>query len=134
MIDRPHSDAADATATPPTGPDRSIGCRPPGSPAAKDDAVTGKRVSGPLQGFGQLWQKSFTRPLDGVDMTPEAVIATWKAQFPTFWPKGQRFYAPLSGIAPGEVALLDIQPVPGPPSSSRPGSWSCTRTTSRSRS
>ena len=86
-----------------------------GVAGAKDDAVTGKRVSGPLQGFGQLWQKSFTVRLEGVDTTPEAVIATWKAHFPEFWPKGQRFYAPLSGIKPGEVALLDIQPVPGAP-------------------
>lgn len=86
-----------------------------GVTGAKDDAVTGKRVSGPLQGFGQLWQKTFTVRLDGVDMTPEAVIATWKDRFPTFWPKGQRFYAPLSGIAPGEVALLEIAPLPGAP-------------------
>jgi len=86
-----------------------------GVAGARDDAVTGKRVSGPLQGFGQLWQKSFTVRLDGIDTTPEAVIATWKAHFPEFWPKGQRFYAPLSGIAPGEVALLEIEPVPGAP-------------------
>ena len=86
-----------------------------GAVGAKDDAVTGKRVSGPLQGFGQLWQKSFSVRLDGVETTPEAVIATWKAHFAEFWPKGQRFYAPLSGIQPGEVALLDIQPVPGAP-------------------
>lgn len=86
-----------------------------GVAGARDDAVTGKRVSGPLQGFGQLWQKSFSVRLDGVDTTPEAVIATWKAHFPEFWPKGQRFYAPLSGIAPGEVALLEIEPVPGAP-------------------
>jgi hypothetical protein len=86
-----------------------------GVAGAKDDAVTGKRVSGPLQGFGQLWQKVFTVRLDGVDVTPEAVIATWKEHFPKFWPKGQRFYAPLSGIAPGEVALLEIAPVPGAP-------------------
>lgn len=86
-----------------------------GVAGAKDDAVTGKRVSGPLQGFGQLWQKTFTVRLEGVAMTPEAVIATWKEHFPTFWPKGQRFYAPLSGIAPGEVALLEIQPLPGAP-------------------
>ncbi len=86
-----------------------------GVAGAKDDAVTGKRVSGPLQGFGQLWQKTFSVRLDGVDTTPEAVIATWKAHFPEFWPKGQRFYAPLSGIAPGEVALLEISPVPGAP-------------------
>ena len=38
-----------------------------------------------------------------------------RSSFPTFWPKGQRFYAPLSGIAPGEVALLEIAPVPGAP-------------------
>ena len=86
-----------------------------GVAGAKDDAVTGKRVSGPLQGFGQLWQKTYTVRLDGIDTTPEAVVATWKAHFPEFWPKGQRFYAPLSGIAPGEVALLEIQPVPGAP-------------------
>ena len=43
------------------------------------------------------------------------LIAFWKERFPTFWPKGQRFYAPLSGIAPGEVALLEIAPVPGAP-------------------
>ena len=39
----------------------------------------------------------------------------WKERFTTFWPKGQRFYAPLSGILPGEVALLEIAPVPGAP-------------------
>jgi hypothetical protein len=86
-----------------------------GVAGAKDDAVTGKRVSGPLQGFGQLWQKTFSVRLEGVDLTPESVIATWKEKFPSFWPKGQRFYAPLSGIAPGEVALLEIAPVPGAP-------------------
>ena len=86
-----------------------------GVAGAKDDAVTGKRVSGPLQGFGQLWQKTFSVRLDGVDTTPEAVVATWKEHFPEFWPKGQRFYAPLSGIAPGEVALLEIAPLPGAP-------------------
>ncbi len=48
-------------------------------------------------------------------MSPQEVIATWKDRFPTFWPKSGRFYAPLAGIAPGEVALLDIAPVPGSP-------------------
>ena len=86
-----------------------------GVAGAKDDAVSGKRVAGPLQGFGQLWQKTFRAPLVGVDLTPQALITIWKEAFPTFWPKGQRFYAPLSGIAPGEVALLEIAPVPGAP-------------------
>ena len=48
--------------------------------------------------------------------TPEAVIATWKAHFATFWPKGQRFYAPLSGIAPGRGRpARDRSRVPGAP-------------------
>ena len=79
------------------------------------DSVTGKRVAGPLQGFGQLWQKTFRVPLEGSAMTPQEVIAVWKERFATFWPKAGRFYAPLAGIVPGEVALLDIAPVPGAP-------------------
>lgn len=79
------------------------------------DTVTGRRVAGPVQGFGQMWQKTFSVRLDGVDMTPEALVAFWKERFPTFWPKGARFYAPLSGIKPGEVALLEVPPVSGSP-------------------
>jgi hypothetical protein len=79
------------------------------------DTVTGKRVSGPLQGFGQLWQKTFRVALVDVDKTPQTIVAEWKANFPSYWPGGARFYAPLDGIAPGEVALLDVPPVPGSP-------------------
>jgi hypothetical protein len=79
------------------------------------DTVTGKRVAGPVQGFGQMWQKTFSVRLTGVDVAPEDLVAYWKEKFPTFWPKGARFYAPLSGIQPGEVALLEIPPVPGSP-------------------
>jgi len=79
------------------------------------DSVTGKRVHSPLQGFGQLWQKTFRVTLEGSTMSPQEVIAIWKERFATFWPKKGRFYAPLAGIVPGEVALLDIAPVPGSP-------------------
>jgi hypothetical protein len=79
------------------------------------DTVTGKRVAGPIQGFGQMWQKTFSVRLDGTDLSPEDLIANWKDRFQTFWPKGSTFYAPLSGIKPGEVALMDVQAVPGSP-------------------
>jgi hypothetical protein len=82
---------------------------------AAQDTVTGKRVAGPIQGFGQMWQKTFSVRLEGVDITPEALVAHWKEAFPTYWPWGAKFYAPLSGIKPGEVALLEIPPVPGSP-------------------
>jgi hypothetical protein len=86
-----------------------------GVAGAKDDAVTGKRATGPLQGFGRLWQKTVKVRLDGTDISPTDLIVLWKERFPTFWPKGATFYAPLAGIAPGEVALLDVAPLPGAP-------------------
>lgn len=82
---------------------------------AGSDTVTGKRVAGPLQGFGQLWQKTFAIRVAADEHPPEDVVAFWKERFPSFWPKGAQFYAPLSGIKPGEVALLEIPPVPGSP-------------------
>ena len=86
-----------------------------GVEGAKVDAVTGKRVAGPLQGFGQLWQKTFTVRLAESELTPQQLVAVWKGEFASFWPRGGTFYAPLAGIAPGEVALLDITPMPGSP-------------------
>src|SRR6266508_5371246 len=82
---------------------------------ASIDTVTGRRVTGPVQGFGQMWQKTFSVRLEGVEMTPEELVAHWRERFPAFWPKGARFYAPLAGIQPGEVALLEVAPVPGSP-------------------
>jgi hypothetical protein len=69
------------------------------------DTVAGKRVLSPIQGFGKMWQKTYKVSL-GPDVTPQHVIAVWKEEFPLFWPKGSEFYAPLTGINPGEVALL----------------------------
>lgn len=82
---------------------------------ATADTVTGRRVAGPVQGFGQMWQKTFSVRLHGADIGPEALVVHWKERFPTFWPSGSRFYAPLSGIRPGEVALLEVPPIPGSP-------------------
>ena len=36
------------------------------------------------------------------------MITTWKEHFSEFWPTKSRFFAPLAGIAPGEVAALDL--------------------------
>jgi hypothetical protein len=79
------------------------------------DTVTGRRVTGPVQGFGRMFQKTFRVRLAGSAMSPPELITLWKDQFATFWPKSGRFYAPLAGIAPGEVALLDLDPLPMAP-------------------
>jgi len=83
------------------------------TPGARNINVSGRRQTSPIQGFGRMWQKTYRAPLTGVDMTPAQVIEIWKAHFPEFWPKGNRFFAPLAGIAPGEVAALDLA-MPGP--------------------
>ncbi len=70
--------------------------------------VEGKLVNGPLQGFGRMWQKTYRVTLDGTSLSAREVIKTWKERFPEFWPKGNRFFGPLTGIAPGEVALLNL--------------------------
>ena len=69
--------------------------------------VAGRRLTGPVQGFGKMWQKSY-RMKAGAEIGPEQAIATWKEHFPEFWPRGNRFAGALTGINPGDVALLDL--------------------------
>ena len=77
----------------------------PGSSAIN---VAGRRPTSPIHGFGRMYQKTYRVRLLGADVTPQQVIAVWKRDFPTFWPKNNRFFAPLAGIQPGEVAVLDL--------------------------
>jgi hypothetical protein len=80
--------------------------------------VEGRQVTGPLQGFGQLWQKTYlirmVAPrvrMTGEAATPQDVVRTWKENFPKFWPRGNNFYSALTSIQPGNVAVLNL---PGP--------------------
>lgn len=70
--------------------------------------VNGKHITGPLKGFGQLWQKTYSVRLAGSDIAPVDLITVWKAEFPNFWPDGNRFYGTVGQIEPGDVALLNI--------------------------
>jgi hypothetical protein len=74
--------------------------------------VAGRRMAGPLNGFGQMWQKSYRVQLTNSTAMPAEVIATWKAKFPEFWPKGNRFYGSVAGVNPGDVAVLNLS-MPG---------------------
>jgi hypothetical protein len=125
--------AREAASVPPPHGAPKRGAPPRGAPphgtAARDDAtswarkverlevdrragvrgtnVAGRRLTGPVQGFGKMWQKTY-RMKAGSAITPERAIATWKEHFPEFWPKGNRFSGALTGIKPGDVALLDL--------------------------
>ena len=70
--------------------------------------VEGRQLSGLSAGFGQMWQKTYKVRLSGSSAAPQEVIKVWKADFPTFWPKGSNLYIPLRGIQPGEVGVINL--------------------------
>ncbi|HMP40524.1 MAG TPA: DUF1990 family protein [Roseiflexaceae bacterium] len=76
-------------------------------PEAINLNVDGRKVAGPLQEFGQLWQKTYSVRLRGASTSPEEVIAAWKAHFPEFQPPQNRFFPSVAGVAPGEVVLIN---------------------------
>ncbi len=79
--------------------------------------VDGRQIVGPLQGFGQLWQKTYRIRLRGLTLTPHQVMEEWKANFPKFQPPVNRFFPSLGGIQPGEVMFIDarVPAAPGTP-------------------
>jgi hypothetical protein len=81
------------------------------TPGGATNLVQGRRLQGPLQGFGKMWQKTYRIKLDEA-AEPAEVIRVWKDEFPSFWPRGNRFYPPLTGIEPGEVALISVSAGP----------------------
>lgn len=69
--------------------------------------VDGNQLTGPMVGFGQMWQKTYTVQLAGAKVSPQELIAVWKAEFPNFWPSNSKMYLPVAGIQPGEVGLIN---------------------------
>ena len=70
--------------------------------------VDGRRLTGPIKGFGQMWQKTYKVRLAGVSLTPHEIADVWRKNFGKFWPKENKFYGSVIGIAPGEVAVLNL--------------------------
>ena len=69
--------------------------------------VDGRALSGAVQGFGPLWQKTYRIRLEGSDVAPEELIQTWKTEYTRFWPDNANMYAPLSRLEPGEVGVIN---------------------------
>jgi hypothetical protein len=70
--------------------------------------VHGRRALSPLQGFGQMWQKTYSIEVKTGEYDPKQMMTVWKQRFPDFWPDGNHFYGSLKGIEPGDVAVLNI--------------------------
>jgi anti-anti-sigma factor len=74
---------------------------------AMDKNVDGRRVLGPLQGFGPMWQKTYQLPINKSGMQPHEVMEIMRNNFPAFQPPENDFYATGRGIAAGEIVLID---------------------------
>ena len=89
-----------------------------GAPAdAMNINVEGRQLNSPIQGFGQMWQKTFKIRLPGLELQPEELMEIWKANFQAFQPPENTFYPTMAGIQPGEVLLIEakVPPFPGMP-------------------
>ena len=71
--------------------------------------VSGRRTSGPQQGFGQLWEKTYHIDLSDSGQTPVQIIETVKKHFPLLQPEENRFYPSVNGIKPGEIVLINAR-------------------------
>jgi pyruvate/2-oxoglutarate dehydrogenase complex dihydrolipoamide dehydrogenase (E3) component/anti-anti-sigma regulatory factor len=81
---------------------------------ARNLNVGGRRAVGPVNGFGQLWQKIFRLYIKGSTVTPDQAVAALKQNFPSFQPSFNRFFPSSAGIAPGEIVLIDSMTPGGP--------------------
>ena len=75
--------------------------------------VQGREPTGPVRGFGRLWDKRYRLRIESGAPEPREIVSLWKSEFPDFWPGGNRFF-PSNGasIAPGTVAVLNLR-LPG---------------------
>jgi hypothetical protein len=69
--------------------------------------ITGKKVTGPQQGFGRLWQRTYSTNL-GSTVGARALISDWKVNFGDYWPPGSVFHNSLTGIEPGAVTPIEV--------------------------
>ncbi len=82
----------------------SVGDLPP---EALNLNVAGKQLAGAVQGFGKLWQKTYSVSLEGADVTPQDVVKVWKAEYTSFWPENSNLYGPVAGLEPGDVGVIN---------------------------
>ena len=83
-------------------------------PPAINRNVAGRRAVGPVDGFGQLWQKTYRLEIDKPDLSPQKIIKILKQNLPAFQPAYNRFYPSPAGIAPGEIVAIDSATPGGP--------------------
>ena len=80
----------------------------PGCRRARRIWSTASGSSGPSRASGSCGRRPTGCALDGVESTPRRWSRPGGANFPAYWPKGNDFYPSLTGVEPGEVALIKL--------------------------
>ncbi len=75
--------------------------------------VQGRKPTGPLDGFGRLFKKTYQVVLPKTSVPPRQIIAMWKKEFPKFWPRGNHYFGPTDEITPGQVSILHLAGIGG---------------------
>ena len=73
------------------------------------------KLIGPLEGFGQLWHKTYRLRVDRHAAPPAAAAHLLKTRLPEFWPAGNRLIFPPQGAVPGAVAQIVLRLAGGVP-------------------
>jgi len=71
--------------------------------------VNGRRTAGPIQGFGQLWEKTYRVDLSDTKLSPTKLINIMKQNFSRFQPPENKFFPSKEGIKPGELILINAE-------------------------
>lgn len=71
-------------------------------------SVEGRKVRGPLQGFGQLWHKTYRARLAGAPVAPAEVAAVFRERLSDLWPRGNLLFLPPPGVVPGAVGFIHL--------------------------
>lgn len=69
--------------------------------------VEGRRLAGAVQGFGALWQKTYSARLSGASVSPAELVSVWKRDYPAFWPHNANLFRSVARLEPGDVAVIN---------------------------
>jgi len=83
-------------------------------PQAINRNVQGRHTVGPVNGFGQLWQKTYRLIINKPGLTAKDVVLALRQHLPAFQPPYNRFYPSKAGIIPGEIIAIDSSTPGGP--------------------
>lgn len=69
--------------------------------------MDGFRITGQIQGFGPMWEKTYWLEIEQPELSKEEVMLTLQEHFIEFQPRENKFYPTSKGLIPGEIIFID---------------------------